>query len=972
MKRFLLMLVIFLNYSIIFGQSLSNLSPQVIPSSPKTREFIKYMEYPVSYHTGLPIIDIPLYTIDQSGITIPISLSYHASGFKPNERYSTVGQGWTLNADYRISRIINSAPDEKCLSHLIKNENDFPYGSIAKSDQEAKDHLSPQSRARSNIDSDYDIFYYSYPGGNGRFLYERNIQSAFIARTLPFVPVDIKTTGNTSSEGLYISHIEITDKSGNIYRYGKTLLSGIDIIEENFVYDATSETAPLRNSGRTAWLLTEIISVNKTDTIYFEYDNLISRTEYHIPFSKSQTRNSNQSAYSPVDYSMMNAINKSSYTERKIKKIRTPKEEIQFIYSSDKSRLTDIKVYSNYPQSLLMSTSLNQTLYSNASPYWYKLDDVYFKDNTGQVLNKYSFSYYGGNFPQMVSPDPNHDFKTTYSIDYWGFFNGAQNSNLLSKEGAHLSMLNQLVGDADRSPNPSYAKVGVLKEITFPTGGKRSFEYEGNVSSYSLPIGGLRVKEIASSGDNKIEKKQFKYQSGISAIGLPNHEYRPDMKYAPFRSVSYVGDKQSYGATYSISASPQINYSLNGNPVIYQEVTEEIYNETNYTLGKIVHIFDTSAAMTANDIIRDQFPSFNDLNKDPWYGVNSTLGGTEFGDFICFQKKYRFGDIPEKETKIYNDEGTLIKNIKKVYSHKKNSSFKGLLAQKKYTNLFQSIESNGYYWKRNYDIEQLIQHMDEEIIAEYINNINDPIISRKTFQYDTYNSLYSETVYDNQDSIKTVYSYPYNYTMSPYDEMTANNVFSPTIEKTIFKNGERLYSIKNNYFKDAIKTNKLILPRSIEYKYKNDNTNPLNEVTYERYNMDGNILEYINRDAMPIIILWSYNNQYPIAEIKNASYVDVNSALATLGLTSIEALSASTNPDKAKLDKLRTLPILSNAIITTYKYELLVGMLESSDPSGITTYYEYDTFNRLKRTYIKDQSGKELTIQSYDYHYQNQ
>lgn len=51
-------------------------------------------------------------------------------------------------------------------------------------------------------------------------------------------------------------------------------------------------------------------------------------------------------------------------------------------------------------------------------------------------------------------------------------------------------------------------------------------------------------------------------------------------------------------------------------------------------------------------------------------------------------------------------------------------------------------------------------------------------------------------------------------------------------------------------------------------------------------------------------------------------------------------------------------------------------MLTSTDPSGITTYYDYDSFGRLKETYIyKDNivsAANKQIIQSYDYHYQNQ
>jgi YD repeat-containing protein len=55
----------------------------------------------------------------------------------------------------------------------------------------------------------------------------------------------------------------------------------------------------------------------------------------------------------------------------------------------------------------------------------------------------------------------------------------------------------------------------------------------------------------------------------------------------------------------------------------------------------------------------------------------------------------------------------------------------------------------------------------------------------------------------------------------------------------------------------------------------------------------------------------------------------------------------------------------------TYTYKPLVGMLSSTNPRGVTTYYEYDTFNRLKQTYIIE-NGEKKILQKYDYHYATQ
>src|SRR6476469_507577 len=80
--------------------------------SPNVASLGLYGEVPISPFTGLPTISIPLYELKSKTITLPIGLSYHASGFRPDQHPGWVGAGWNLSAGGSISRVIKDMPDD--------------------------------------------------------------------------------------------------------------------------------------------------------------------------------------------------------------------------------------------------------------------------------------------------------------------------------------------------------------------------------------------------------------------------------------------------------------------------------------------------------------------------------------------------------------------------------------------------------------------------------------------------------------------------------------------------------------------------------------------------------------------------------------------------------------------------------------------------------------------------------------------
>jgi hypothetical protein len=81
----LLFLLMMLSTCVLWGQAPAPRLPAVVAASPEASALAKYINYPVDYSSGLVNISIPLYEIKAGDITLPIGLSYHASGIKVNE-----------------------------------------------------------------------------------------------------------------------------------------------------------------------------------------------------------------------------------------------------------------------------------------------------------------------------------------------------------------------------------------------------------------------------------------------------------------------------------------------------------------------------------------------------------------------------------------------------------------------------------------------------------------------------------------------------------------------------------------------------------------------------------------------------------------------------------------------------------------------------------------------------------------------
>ncbi|TKC60161.1 hypothetical protein FBD94_14700 [Pedobacter hiemivivus] len=192
-----------------------------------------------------------------------------------------------------------------------------------------------------------------------------------------------------------------------------------------------------------------------------------------------------------------------------------------------------------------------------------------------------------------------------------------------------------------------------------------------------------------------------------------------------------------------------------------------------------------------------------------------------------------------------------------------------------------------------------------------------------------------------------------------YSEMITAHVLTPVVEEITAQDSEQVSLTRTNYIRLS---NSLFVPGTFDVRNRATGEDET-RLRYHLYNGLGNPLSLSNEKGSKINYLWAYGNQYPVAEIKNADYSAIE---GIKGSTAIYAFGQS-YPNKTAVDAfIADLKVgLPQAHISTYTYSPLIGIASETDIKGMTTYYEYDGFQRLKC--IKDQQGN--ILKSYDYHY---
>lgn len=933
------------------NESQQSLFESPISLSPTSAMFNKYAAQQPSLAMGAINITIPIYELKVNEYSLPFNLQYITSGIKVGEPSFPIGYGWLLAPGLRITRVIRGRNDgSKMLPMQIKSAAEvenltedarFYYlRSVMKrtEDQENVNYLN-------NIDTQYDIFTIHLPSGSTNFI----IRNETILTSNSKLSVKILHSDNVNN----YNGFEVIDEFGVIYHFGTVNTDRkLEYVEFEEGYN---------NSIFTGWMLRKIVLPISKAEINFKWKMMTVKNgvdgEQIVAFKRKGDKidNSVEPIWSNAPQNRLAILDEINF----------PLGKMHFKHDNGVIKKieveSDLEVDVNHIE-FLRDEKQDNTLLSGV------------KFSSGE---KYRFSY-----------NPNRIVNSPLTKDYWGYYKKTDNvqSTTIPKLGEHSRWMNLVVSGNDRSPNEVDMQASMLTRIDYPTGGFTEYEYEAHRFKEPKPIyfkkmpeltfgRGLRVKKMRTQADknSSVQIKTYEYGNGI--ISIPHHSTYDTFMDSYERHIYDEFHQQinpllvdgfaNYYEIINIHANSLENrLYLTAPPVQYPFVREYIYIENEYVDSRIKNEY------TFQTMPPDGLGTFRD----------ESLGDR------CWEQLY-----VRRLQNVFRSGPKLIKEVN-YKSEKENNKISELVAR----STTYSYSTTSKYHEGN--IKDL--YVTRVIIpsgiswADFLSPLGmcnwaygtwfipncERVRGRNQNEYYEYADCEISTLYEGSyTQTDTLYSSKGNVVYTTKYVLDNGLLMSKEVDSSLENKKHKenysylrntAYRTKEEYSYGQNKTRKIIdysteslYPRGVSL-FQNDEY--VNQVHYNKHDPYGNITE-VSQNGITTNYLWAYKGQYPIAEIKNATYANIEiAAKSAFSISGINLLSDKTKITEAELRSFRNHTALKGALVTTYTYIPLIGMTSSTASNGITTYYTYNKANKLE--HIKDNNNNILQKYIYNYH----
>lgn len=985
----------------------TSLSPQ-ITTSPQAEAFQKVGDYTINNSSGIPDISIPLYEIDHCGYKIPLTLRYIATPLRPSYNYDVTGHGWTLSSGYCITRSIEYIPDEANYFELhqissVMGNNVFGYNFR------------------------YDQFHATLPDGSSFYFYMRKENNQ-----LEYVLSDRKEWKITCNYDIYnIYSFIVTDNTGIKYYFTKADYAiGVQNYHNVAWYltkiELTNSTSPILFQYNQYIEQTTVASAAEP-VLNFErkYNYPVTLTVPQRSFFLTETTefpNTNTYYKMPLLSSITYGPTTISFA------YKYPNYEREFNYldkivvSDNQTTVKEFHFSYNIRQYITYDIANLSRLVEKGAP-------------TGTDSLVYSFTY-SGLADNMGATDHwgySTDGNNINNIGYFNVYMERIDLNLNEGDYPYTTFLSdnplsvygliklKLYGNlvnSDPRQGSDASKHNYLTSITYPMGGKTFFVFEPHrfltattPQGDYMPVkknrqviqgGGFRIKNIYNyTADGQLaDARTFCYgptyrDANNQHLNLPVPSTNMSLNHIGFGEpvvdpniLTYTNFKSSYNIPQPINEMLLGMLSSNGNGNHYSpfEAYATIWDDWHWQCS-FSPLFFRSLLMGRNAVV---YPEITE-----YYGDVTNLDMSSLP--ITGKTVYKYNIYNEMEDSVYAERIVYFGHVLGCNEDLARREWLTEKATYSYDGTFHLQQKENYdyqFYKQPYVYDYVFgnnstpgdgpsnnNNSPDGALYQKVNILTNKLLTQKTDTFYTTTGPYTNIEYYdyNNNDLLTSKSTMANWSKSTSYTYPSASANAPEIERrlrsrnmtaTVLQQKTRVFPQLTGWsgtfdvsgrkidYDAFVFGDTLLLPSRLYQLNANYSGSSFEEAEQVlSYSANGNPLEVVDRSGMHTAYLWGYDDRYLMAEVKNATYSTVQAAMIALS---------------NDVDALRTYPTLANSMVTTWTYKPLVGVTSQTDPSGMTTYYDYDGLGRLKEVYryegnVVSTSNKRV-LNQYNYH----